>query len=434
MPLKQPIRLLHSLRIFLLISLFVVLVPLTGCGPLAPPPPVSNTVEEAFKAGETKEAAARAAEEAGNKSEAARLWNDTAIYYGAVAQKFAGSDNGLKAVMEQVEALEKSAGNPMAAQLQFKNALKQYNSTTAPETYPNAQAAYEAMIQRIDKQNSESIQYKVMDFLVHLFGNNPAYSPIIAILAIAVIVTVVLWPLRVKQYQNMKEMQRYMPELQKLQARYKEDPQKFMEKRQAFMREHGVNEFAGCLPMLLQLPVTWFMYMVILNYQFRFSNTHFLWMTPSLGEVSAKWPFPFAHAIAHNLGEPDLLLLIVYAISMYLQTKLMPTTTPTDPVQAEQQKMMTVMMPIIFFVMMLQWQIASAFVLYWFASNVLGLVQQQIIYRTLPELPPLVVKGEDSSDSPATSSGTVGTNGTENKSNRATKRLVSQKSRRRIKR
>lgn len=428
----------RTLWVALFLLLLVPFFSLGGCS-LAPPPPVPDNIEQAFQEGETKKAAAEAAAKSGDTRQSHELWNTAATYYGAVANKFTGTDNGLKATIEQVKAMEAGQPtNPTVAYMAMKGALKKYNEQNAPTTYALAQQEYHDLIQRIDTKNSTTIQYKVMDGLVHMFGNNPQISPILAVLAVALIVTVVLWPLRVKQYKSMKEMQRYQPELQKIMDRHKADPQVAMQKRQAFLKEHGVNEYAGCLPMLLQLPVTYFMYMVILNYQFKFSNTYFFWINPTLSEISAKWPFPLTHAIGHSLGEPDLFLLIIYAISMYLQTKLMPSTPPSDPMQAEQQRMMTVTMPIVFFVMMLQWQIASAFVLYWFTSNVLGLAQQAIINKSLPQLPPLVIKSDPDLDNkngngPGTVNATADDSGDAAKKGLpANRRIVSSKTRRRV--
>ncbi|MDX1933996.1 MAG: membrane protein insertase YidC, partial [Capsulimonadales bacterium] len=158
---------------------------------------------------------------------------------------------------------------------------------------------------------------------------------------------------------------------------------------------HGINEFAGCLPLLLQWPVTLLMYNVILHYQFHFAQSTFLWVNPAAGDAAANLPFPLTGFFGHHLGEQDMLMLIVYTFSMYLTTKLMPSTPPSDPQQAEQQKMMTIMMPAIFFIMLLQWQPASAFVLYWFVSNLLALGQQWIIYRTLPTPPPILIEDSD---------------------------------------
>lgn len=415
--------------------LLLMAVPFTALSGCSSPPPVPDKIEQAWAEGETKAKDARAAEESRDVTEAQRRWGTVAAYYGAVASKFAGTDNGLKAVLAQVDALDKGTKNADSAYMVLKNALKSYTPTNAPTVYEIATETRHSLQMEIDKRNASDFRYKMMDGLVRLFGNDPRYSPTIAIVAVALLITLVLWPLRYKQYYNAKESQRWMPEIQRIQAKYKDDPQKAMLKQQEFYKEHKINQFAGCLPVVFQMPVTWFMYTVILNYQFRFSDTHLLWMNDTLGNASSVWPWPFTHAIAHNLGESDLLLLVVYAASMYLQTKLMPTTTaaPSDPAQAETQRMMTVTMPIMFFIMMLQWQIAAAFVLYWFAQNVFGLIQQQIIYRTLPEMAPLVLKGESAAENKSDdASGTGGA--TQSGANRTAVRkpLISSKTRRRV--
>jgi YidC/Oxa1 family membrane protein insertase len=184
----------------------------------------------------------------------------------------------------------------------------------------------------------------------------------------------------------MKEMQRFAPELKKIQEKYKDDRALQQEKVMAFYKEHGVNPMAGCLPMLVQMPFLWGVYHAISLYQFQFTRETFLWVNPAAARASADWPSPFTGSIAPNLGEQDLLLLFVYALSMYFQTRLTPVS---DPAQAEQQKVMAYVMPVMFFIMMLQWHLPSAFVLYWFLSNVLMVAQQWYINRgiILPPLP-----------------------------------------------
>jgi YidC/Oxa1 family membrane protein insertase len=417
-------------RASIIALLLLLLVPLSltsGCNPFAPPPPVADSVEQAFKDGEAKEADAEKAASFNDKTEATERWTKTATYYGAVANKFKGTDNGLRAVLEQVDALDK-ANNRQTAWTTLKAALRQYTPATAPQTYATAQERYTTLVRTMDEENSKTFQYKVMDTLVRMFGNDPKWSPVAAVFFIAIAVTLLVWPFRVKQYRSFKELQRYQPELQRIQKKYKDDPQTAMLKQQEFYKEHGINQFAGCLPMLLQMPITLFMYQVIMYYQFHFTQSTFLWINPSSHGASLNLPPPLTGQIGANLGENDLLLLIVYAISMFLTTKLMPTTPATDPQMAEQQKMMTVTMPIIFFVMMLQWQPASAFVLYWLVSNILGLGQQWAIYRTLPSHPPLIIASKDGGDTAsdgATANGDSGTS--DSKALTANPKLVSPK-------
>ena len=110
----------------------------------------------------------------------------------------------------------------------------------------------------MDAENSQTAWYKVMDTLVKALGG----SPVVAIVFIAFAVTLVLWPLRIRQFASAKEMQRYQPELNKLRDRYKGDMQLAAQKQQEFFKEHKINQFSGCLPALLQWPVTIVMYRV----------------------------------------------------------------------------------------------------------------------------------------------------------------------------
>jgi YidC/Oxa1 family membrane protein insertase len=386
-----------SRRRGLLVLLLLFTLPLgvttAGCNPFVHPPAVSENVEQAFRDGEAKKADALRAEKNGDKQDAIQRWGAVATYYGEAARKFANTANGIRAVEEEAAAMEK-AGNKYGAQNALKSALRQYPASAFPTQRAQMEREYTDLVGRMDAENSQTVYYKIMDSLVRAFGNDPRISTVLAIFFIAVAVTLVVWPLRTKQYRSFKEMQRYQPELKKIQEKYKGEPQVLYQKQQEFFKEHGINQFAGCLPMLLQMPITLGMYQVILHYQYHFTQSHFLWINPAMGSVGATLPSPLTGTLAHNLSEPDLPLLIVYAISMFLQSKLMPTTPTTDPAVAEQQKMMAVTMPVMFFIMMLQWQPASAFVLYWFISNVLGLLQQWYIYRTMPSFPPLVLSGD----------------------------------------
>ena len=390
---------------FLFLFALLIFVPLAGCqgGPFGPNIPVAENVDQAFKDGLAKEDAAQKAQDASRRDDAVKLWGDASAYYGAVARKFAGSENGGRASLKQGEMAIKQADAPVsdnrnyaAAQVSLRNTLKEYPATGFPTIHTQAQAEYDKVVEMMDGENAKTAWYKVMDTLVNALGGNPKVSPIIAIFAIAIFVTLITWPFRRMQYKSAKEMTRYQPELSKIQAKYKGQPQLLMEKQQEFNKKHGVNQFAGCLPMLLQWPIVLVMYQVILHYQFHFRSATFLWVNPQAAEQTVNWPGPLAGMIGHNLGEQDTLLLLIYAVSMFVQSKLTPTPPTSDPAVAEQQKMMSSVMPVMFFVMMLQWHLPSAFVLYWLSSNILAVTQQWYINRTLPTPPPLVLDADGS--------------------------------------
>ena len=401
-PLFSPRRSVPALLTLLLLPLAFGLAGCQQGGPLGPAIPVAENVDQAIKDGQVKEDAAQKVAEAGSKDEAVRLYGEVSAYYGAVGKKFAGTENGGAALLKQAETTENGAKNNNGALAEYRGVLKQYPAGAFPALHEKAQTEYDNLVEKMDKENSQTAWYTVMDTLVRALGG----SPVVAIVFIAFAVTIVLWPLRIRQFASAKEMQRYQPELNKLRERYKGDMQLAAQKQQEFFKEHKINQFSGCLPALLQWPVTLVMYRVILYYQFHFRDSHFLWINPASARSAQDLPWPLTGAIAHNLGEQDLLLLLFYAVSMFAQSKLTPVAPSADPSVVEQQKLMSTIMPIMFFVMMLQWQLPSAFVLYWLISNVLFVAQQWWINKTLPTPPPFVLSETGASivngESPAT--------------------------------
>src|SRR5918911_1395533 len=87
----------------------------------------------------------------------------------------------------------------------------------------------------------------------------------VAIILLTVAVSILRMPLVAKQVKSQQEMQRIQPELKRIQAKYKSEPQKRNEELMKLYKEHNVNPFAGCLPVLLQMPLFIVLYRLILN-------------------------------------------------------------------------------------------------------------------------------------------------------------------------
>ena len=117
---------------------------------------------------------------------------------------------------------------------------------------------------------------------------------------------------------------------------------------------------------------------MISSYEFQFANGTFLWIGSGISHAFSIL-VPFVNATvwvtAKNLSEPDLILVVLYLISMYISTKM----SAVDPSQAEQQKMMAIMMPVMFAFIFAGFP--AAFLLYWLAFNVLQTIQQYLIMR-----------------------------------------------------
>jgi len=363
-------------------ALFLLLLVLpfggTGCG-FGPQIDVPANVQAALQEGQTKlDAAKKAASgQPAGSPEAKRLYGEAAAYYGAVGRKFAATETGARAVLAEADAYANGAKDNQAALQAVRTAIRQYPETQFPDQARLLQRKYDELAMAVDGENSGTVYYKVMDTLVRLVGG----SQVLALVLVSVGITVALWPLRTRQYRASKEMMRYAPRLKKLQEKYKDDKGLQQEKVMEFYKEHGVNPFASCLPLLMQMPAIYLLYQCISHYQYQFTKTHFLWINPEAASASAAWPSFLSGIVGRNLGEQDVILLFIYALSFYLQTKLNPVT---DPAQAEQQKVMALTMPAVSFVMMLQYHLASAFVLYWFLSNALSVGQQWWLRRVDP--------------------------------------------------
>lgn len=180
----------------------------------------------------------------------------------------------------------------------------------------------------------------------------------LAILLTTIIIRLAVLPLMVKQLKSSKAMQAIQPELQKIREKYKDNQQKIQEETMKLFQKHNVNPLAGCLPILVQMPILIAFYQAIMrNEQVR---THdFLWM---------------------SLGQPDpiYLLPVLAAITTYFQSKMMGAGTPPNP----QMQMMFVIMPIMILVIAVT--LPSALSLYWVFGNIFTIVQTFFIKGNTP--------------------------------------------------
>lgn len=180
----------------------------------------------------------------------------------------------------------------------------------------------------------------------------------VAIILLTVVVKVLTLPLTFKQMRSMKKMREVQPELTALKAKYADDRVRQAQEMQALFQRAGVNPLAGCLPMLVQLPI-WIALYAMLNTAVELYREPFLWL-PDLTQQ-----------------DPFYILPLAMGALMYFQMKIQPSG-----VDNEQAKMMAWMMPIIFTVMMLF--LPSGLCVYIFANVLLSLVQTVIQLRPSP--------------------------------------------------
>ncbi|TAN46132.1 MAG: membrane protein insertase YidC [Nitrospirae bacterium] len=172
----------------------------------------------------------------------------------------------------------------------------------------------------------------------------------VAIAIVTVLVRIPFIPIINKGQASMKRMQEIQPKMAELKEKYKKDPQKMQKETMELYKKHKVNPFGGCLPMLLQIPVFFALYKVLLL-AIELRNAPFaLWIT----DLATK--------------DPYYVLPIIMGATMVIQQKMTPSAM--DPMQ---QKMM-MLMPVVFTFMFLTFP--SGLVLYWLVNNVLSIIQQ----------------------------------------------------------
>ncbi len=214
----------------------------------------------------------------------------------------------------------------------------------------------EALAPRLDRLNAKLLGYRVVDLFVRIAGGSPAMGVIL----MAIVVRLAIYPLTKKQLDSQRRMQAIQPQIQELQKKHATDKQKFQEEFWKLCQENNCNPLGGCLPMLVQMPILIFLYRGIREYIVRFDGASFLWVP--------------------NLAQPNMVLLILYTLSMVAFQKMAARSQPTaDPQQQQQQQMMAYLMPIMFFFFFQSFP--AAFILYWLGSNLIYFGEQGFAMR-----------------------------------------------------
>jgi YidC/Oxa1 family membrane protein insertase len=197
---------------------------------------------------------------------------------------------------------------------------------------------------------------------------------------LAALIRLAFWWLNTAQFKSMMKMQKIAPLMKRLQERYKDDRQKLQQETMAIYREHGVNPLAGCWPMLVQYPVIIAVYWVVINHKADFANQSWLWIGSGISQAAANLKLFGVPILAASLSHADLILVLLYAFSMYLSVRYV-SVPATDPQQAQMQRNMAILSPLMlgFFGWRYQWP--SAMVLYWFSYNILTMAQQFYLLR-----------------------------------------------------
>ncbi|AKF93707.1 preprotein translocase YidC [Brevibacillus sp. SKDU10] len=177
----------------------------------------------------------------------------------------------------------------------------------------------------------------------------------LGILVATILIRTLTLPLNVKQIKSSKAMQVIQPELQKIRDKYKNDPQRVQQETMLLFQKNNINPLAGCLPLLVQMPILIAFYNAIIRTS-EIREQSFLWM--QLGEK-----------------DPFFILPVLAALTTFLQQKMMGSAMQNNP----QMQMMLYMMPIM--ILVISMTLPSALALYWVYGNIYMIIQTYFLYK-----------------------------------------------------
>ncbi|MGZ5324857.1 MAG: YidC/Oxa1 family membrane protein insertase [Solirubrobacterales bacterium] len=188
-----------------------------------------------------------------------------------------------------------------------------------------------------------------------------------AIIGLTFIVRALIIPLSVKQIRSMREMSAIQPQLKEIQERYKDDRERLQRESMRLFQEHGVNPFASCLPLLLQLPI-----FISLFYLLR--SAGFQDEVRAAGEES----FLFIDDITSKATGGALIALL----ALYIGTSLIAGLIMTGRNAATQQRLLAMGLPIAFTPFMIGFP--AGLLVYWISTNVWTMGQQAVVKVFFP--------------------------------------------------
>ena len=197
--------------------------------------------------------------------------------------------------------------------------------------------------------------------IVHNYG--------FAIILLTILIRFLLYPLTLKSYKSMREMRKIQPHMEELRKKYKDDPKRLQKEMMLLYKEHKVNPFGGCLPMLLQMPVLIALF-TSLRSAIELRGAPFILWIKDLSEPDTLFRPPN--------GFPINILPLFMVATFFIQQKMTSVPATTEQ-QQQQQKMMATIMPI--FMGFIFYKMPSGLVLYFSLSTLIGIVDQYRIQK-----------------------------------------------------
>jgi YidC/Oxa1 family membrane protein insertase len=238
-----------------------------------------------------------------------------------------------------------------------------------------------------------------------VFGKDSGLSWALAIVLLTVLVRGLMYPLFVKQIKTQRTMAALQPKMAELKAKHKSDKETLNAEMMKLYKEHNANPFAGCLPMLLQMPIFIALFQVLKQLEPQLKDEVYAFpekfgltveTARSLGRakifgapIGAGFSSPakllaFLDATATPVKVVAIVLIVAMSVTTFLTSKQMMgnnSAATADPAQQTQQKILLYVMPA--FLALFGFKVAIGVLIYWTTTNVFSLVQQAVVMRHL---------------------------------------------------
>ncbi|MBE6388738.1 MAG: membrane protein insertase YidC [Lentisphaerae bacterium] len=189
----------------------------------------------------------------------------------------------------------------------------------------------------------------------------------VSIIILTLLVRTAFYPLTAKGNESMQKMRKVQPLFKELKEKYKDNPQLLNQKMTELYRKEGINPFAGCLPILLQIPIFFALYAMLDN-AVALRHVSFLWAKNlAAADTVFSIPLGFTLPLANIDAIPVNPLVLMMTVLMVIQQRMTPMTM--DPAQ----KKMMAMMPVIMLIFL--YDLPSGLTLYWTISNLFSIIQ-----------------------------------------------------------
>ena len=218
----------------------------------------------------------------------------------------------------------------------------------------------------------------LFNLLILFYDLIPGHDFGLAIIAVTVLIRIILAPLSIKAQRSQRELNKLNPKIQELKEKYKNNQTEQGAAMMALYKEHGVNPIAGCLPLLIQIPILIVLYRVFIDGLNPASLSVLYSFIPNPGTIHSTF-LGFV-----QIGSPNRLLAVTAGVLQFFQSRqsmaFMRAGGQLSKEMSALNNQMTYFMPI--FIIIIGWNLSAGLILYWVTTTVYSIFEQLYLQKT----------------------------------------------------